>query len=95
MESLISISETSDNKCLFVFIMSFFFSFGEFIYVQYVFDGNSNKKYLLELIIRRSKVHPKNTLQTLTNDNHFFDNYKPIRVCLCLLYKIPEINCRS
>ena len=54
--------ETGENMHLFVFISSFLSS-GARIYVQYFSDTvrnkNSNKKYLLVLIKRRSKVHKK------------------------------------
>ena len=60
LETSPSASETSENVLLFVFI-SLLISFGVCSYIQYlsgsVQNQASNKKYLLELIKRRSKVH--------------------------------------
>ena len=56
--------ETGKNNYLFTFISSFA-SVWVCIYVQYFFDvvrnKTTNKKYLLELIKRRSKVNEKGT----------------------------------
>ena len=53
-------SKVDENVCLFVFISSL----GVCICLQYFLDmvinQSSNEKYLLELIMRRSKVHEKN-----------------------------------
>lgn len=55
-----SISKVDENVCLFVFISSL----GVCIYLEYFLDmvinQSSNEKYLLELIMRRSKVREKN-----------------------------------
>ena len=55
-------------------------------------------KYLLELIKRRSKVQENNMPREhdLNFDQWktFSENYKPIRVWLCLVYKFAENNCR-
>ena len=63
MNSTTSTSEASENAYLFVFIPSRV-SFGVWIYVQYFFvavrNQTSNKKYLLKLIRRKSKIHEKN-----------------------------------
>ena len=60
MDSSVSASETSENVFPFVFISSLA-SFGVCSYMQYlsgsVRNQASNKKYLLELIERWSKVH--------------------------------------
>ena len=54
-------------------------------------------KYLLELIKRRSKVQENNISceHDLNFDQWktFSENYKPIRVWLCLVYKFAENNC--
>ena len=57
-----SLSETSENVCLLIFIsvILWFVSFGVCIYIHYFFDVVRNK--LLELIKRRSKVQEKNML---------------------------------
>ena len=51
------------------------------------------RKYLLELLKRRSKFHQKNMSQqcALNFDKTLFENYKPIGV---FIYKITENNCR-
>ena len=63
MDSSTLTSETSENLFLFVFI-SLFVYFGACIYVDHFFDAvenqTSKRKYLLELIKRRSKVYQKN-----------------------------------
>ena len=57
-----------------------------------------NTKYL-ELIKRRSKVQEKNMSceRALNFDQWktFSENYKPMRVWLCLAYRFIENNCRS
>ena len=63
MASATPASETGENLYLFVFISSFV-SIGVCIYVQYFLDvlrnQTLNKKYLPELLKRRSRVHEKN-----------------------------------
>ena len=63
MDSSTSTSEISEKVYLFVFISSNVF-FVVCIFVQYFFDAVknqfSNKKYILELIKKGSKVHEKN-----------------------------------
>ena len=56
-----------------------------------------NKKYLLEFIKRRSKVHQKNMSREgalrFDQSKIFSENYKPIRIWLWIVYKITENNC--
>ena len=87
MDFSTSASETSENLILFVFISSFSFLFGVCICVQYFFDKlrnqTSNRKYVLELIIkiRVSSIKwsvlahfltPNFTPKNLTYDNRIF-----------------------
>ena len=81
--------------CLLVFLFyrSFFWS----VHVCAVFlwgSEKSNRKYLLELIKWRWKVHQNNMSRERTlNLDHwklFSENYKPMRVWLWFAYKITE-----
>ena len=95
MDPSTSTSETSENVFLFVFI-SLFVSFGVCFYV-WSWKWNSNRKYILELIKRRSKVHQENMSPKhgLNFDQwkSFFENFEPVRGWSWLVYKIGENNC--
>ena len=85
-----SITETSENVHLIV----------SFLWLEFVFIYSISfmYKYLLELIKRRLKLQEKNISceRNLNFDQWkaFFENYKPIKVWLLLVYKITEDNCR-
>ena len=93
MDSLTS--EGNENVFLFLFISSFV-SFEVWSYLQQYFDSlknkTSNRKYLLELIKRKSKVHKKNVSREIAlnfvQSKTFSENYKLITVTLWLVYKI-------
>ena len=55
-------------------------------------NKTSNRKYLLELIKRKSKVHKKNVSREIglnfAQSKTFSENYKLITVTLWLVYKI-------
>ena len=93
-----SISKVDENVCLFVFISSL----GVCIYLEYFLDmvinQSSNEKYLLELIMRRSKVREKNVSREIAIRFYqwqtFSENCKPIRVSLWFVYKKYWEYCR-
>ena len=97
MDSLTSTSEIVEKVYLFAFLSSYVF-FEIFIFVQHFFDAVknqfSNKKYILELIKRRSKAQEKNILR-----EHFLkfgvikNILKPMGVWFRLVYKINKNNC--
>ena len=70
----------------------------EFVFAYVVGNQFSKRKYLLELIKGRSKVHQKNMWQErgLNFDQWktFSENHEPIRAWLWLVYEIGENNCR-
>ena len=68
--STLTTSTTDENLYLFVFTLSFLFYqfhleyiFNYSIFFYVVSNQTSNKKYLLELIKRRSEDHEKNMLR--------------------------------
>ena len=82
-----------------VFI-SWLVSFGVCIHIQFLWCGKKktpNNKYLLELIKRRSKVQEKNMSceRALKFDlwKTFFENNRPMRVWLWLVYKFIKNYC--
>ena len=80
---------------LFYFAICFRWSIRTVFYLCSV-KSNLEQKFLLKLIKRRSKVHEKNMpRQRALNFDYrktFFESYQPIRIWLCLVYKITENN---
>ena len=107
---LLYIKEASENVCFLfherkksrsLFLFPDWFLLGlVFRYSTSVmwWEINSNNKYLLELIKRRSKVQENNMSceRGLNIDQWkaFSENYKPMRVWLWLVYKFTENHCR-
>ena len=88
-------------KCIclcFYFLVCYFQS----MHLRAVFlwgSEKTNRKYLLELMKWRSKVHQKNMSREKASDldqwTLFSENYKPISVWLWFASKITETNCLS
>ena len=61
-------------------------------------DPTLNRKHLLEFIKKRSKAHQKKMSREsalkFEQWKTVCENYKPIRVCLWLVYKITDNNYR-
>ena len=92
-----SISESSENLCLFIFISVtwWLILFGVCFYIWYFFNVVKNK--LLELIKRRSKVQQNkmSSERALNFDQWktFSENYRPMRDLLWLVYKFTKNYC--
>ena len=92
MDSSASLSETSENIFLFVFISSFA-SFEVCIYA-YFFDA---VRWKIKLLTDQKFIKRK-LRESLSNFDQWklvSENYKPIKVWLWFVYKITENNCRS